>query len=501
MLTAKDLLEHFLDRTATLTGKAMVVCMTRENCVRLYDELTALPGCPEVKIVMTGNLSDDPPEWNLAGHLTTKGKRDTIKKRMVDPDDPLKIVIVCDMWLTGTDIPCLHTLYVDKPMQGHTMIQAISRVNRVFSDKPHGLIVDYIGIGDELRAATAKYSQGGGRGEPAPDIEEAAKPLFFECLDDIRGILPEDQNYGGWRRMSHIEMEDMYSLVYGALTDDDERCEQFLQAELRLTTAFLLVMQLDDCRPFADEVIFCQRVRKQIKKLTPGGKKKGHDLDKAVRDLVDDSVESEGVVDIFAAAGLEKADISIIDDRFLMTFKDRPHEDLRLKLLNKLLDDAIRQHQRRNIAKAKSFRKMLEETLQRYHNRLIDAAAVVKAMLEIKKEMDADQERAKEMHLEDDELAFYDAVAENYASIYDKQFLCDLIHDVVITIKKNLKVDWTEPHREDVKAAVRAAVKRVLRRRGVKEEDFEPFMIRIMQQAEALYADNYWLMMASESLT
>jgi type I restriction enzyme R subunit len=173
---------------------------------------------------------------------------------------------------------------------------------------------------------------------------------------------------------------------------------------------------------------------------------------------------------------------------------------LRLKLLNKLLDDAIQQHQRRNIAKAKSFRQMLEETLQRYHNRLIDAAAVVKAMLEIKKDMDADQERAKEMHLEDDELAFYDAVAENYATIYDKQFLCDLIHDVVVTIKKNLKVDWTEPHREDVKAAVRSAIRRVLRRRGVKEEDFEQFMIRIMQQAEALYADNYWLMMATESM-
>jgi type I restriction enzyme R subunit len=496
---AKDLLEHYLDRNATLAGKAMAVCMTRANCVRLYDALTILDGCPEVKIVMTGNLSDDPPEWNKAGHLTTKGQRDIIKKRMVDPDDPLKIVIVCDMWLTGTDIPCLHTLYVDKPMQGHNMIQAISRVNRVFSDKPHGLIVDYIGIGDELREATAKYSQGGGRGKPAPGIEETAKPLFFECLAEIRSILPEGQNYGGWRNMSHIEMEDMYSLVYGELTDDDERCEHFLQAELRITSAFLLVKHLDDCRIFADEVIFFQRVREQLRKLLPGGKKKGHELDKAVRDLVDDSVESEGVVDIFAAAGLEKADVSIIDDRFLMTFKDRPHEDLRLKLLNKLLNDAIQQHQRRNITKAKSFRQMLEETLKKYHNRLIDAAAVVKAMLEIKKEMDADQERAKELHLEDDELAFYDAVAENYATIYDQQFLCNLIHDVVLTIKKNLKVDWTEPHREDVKAEVRAAVKRVLRRREVKEEDFEPFMIRIMQQAEALYADNYWFMTGTEA--
>ncbi|MGA2107123.1 MAG: type I restriction endonuclease subunit R [Syntrophorhabdales bacterium] len=491
---AKDLLAHYLDRTATLAGKAMAVCMTRQNCVRLYDALTALPSCPETKIVMTGNLSDDPPEWNQAGHLTTKGQRDIIKKRMVDHDDPLKIVIVCDMWLTGTDIPCLHTLYVDKPMQGHTMIQAISRVNRVFSDKPHGLIVDYIGIGDELREATATYSQGGGRGEPAPDVEERARPVFFECLARVKDILPEGQNYGAWRRMSRIEMEDMYSLVYGTLTGDAERCEQFLQAELRLTSVFLLVKHLDDCRAYADEVIFCQRVRKQLGKLTPGGKKKGHELDKAVRDLVDDSVESEGVVDIFAAAGLERADISIIDDRFLTTFKDKPQEDLRLKLLSRLVEDGIQRHERRNIARAKSFRQMLEETLRKYHNRLIDAAAVVKAMLEIKKEIDTDQERAKELHMEDDELAFYDAVAENYATIYERQFLCDLIYDVVATIKKNLKVDWTEPHREDVKAAVRAAVKRVLRRRGVKEEDFEPFVARIMEQAEALYGDNYWVM-------
>lgn len=496
---AKDLLDHFLDRTVTLAGKALVICMTRENCVRFYNALTALPGCPEVKVVMTGNLSEDPPEWNQAGHLTTKAKRDTIKKRMVDPDDPLKIVIVCDMWLTGTDIPCLHTLYVDKPMHGHTMIQAISRVNRVFSDKPHGLIVDYIGIGDELREATAKYSQGGGRGEPAPGIDETAKPLFFKCLTEVRDILPEGQNYGGWRRLSHIEMEDMYSLVYGVLTGDDERMERFLQAELRLTSAFLLVKHLDDCRPFADEVIFCQRVRKQLKKLIPGEKKKVHDLDKAVRDLVDDSVESEEVVDIFAAAGLEKADISILDDSFLMTFKDRPHEDLRLKLLNRLLEDLIQLHQRRNITKAKSFKQMLEATLQRYHNRLIDAAAVVKTMVEIKKEMDAERARAKELNMDDEEMAFYDAVVENYNSIYDKQFLCDLIHDVVVTIKKNLKVDWTEPHREDVKAAVRAAVRRVLRRRGVKEEDFEPFLFRIMQQAEALYADNYVIMTAMQA--
>lgn len=495
---AKDLLAHFLDRTATLAGKAMVVCMTRSNCVRLYDELTKLPGCPEIKVIMTGNLSDDPPEWNKAGHLTTKAQRDIIKKRMIATDDPLKIVIVCDMWLTGTDIPCLHTLYIDKPMQGHTMIQAISRVNRVFSDKPHGLIVDYIGIGDELREATAKYTKGGGRGEPAPNIEDSARPLFMGCLEVVRQLLPEGHDYGNWRRMTNIEMEDMYSLVYGELAEDDERCEQFIQAEARLTSAFLLVKHLEDCRPFADELIFYQRVRKQLRKIEPGGKKKVHDLDKAVRDLVDDHVESEGVVDIFKVAGIEQADISILDDNFLQTFKNKSHEDLRLKLLQRLMDDAIRVYLSRNPQKAKSFRKMLEDTLKKYHNRLITAAAVIQEMIEIRKHMHGDQQRAKELNLEDDELAFYDAVAENFETLYDQQFLCDLIHDVVQTIRRNIKVDWNEPHREDIKAAVRAAVRRVLRKRGVREEDFEPFLNRIMSQAETLYADNYWMMLYSE---
>ncbi|HET6387436.1 MAG TPA: type I restriction endonuclease subunit R, partial [Armatimonadota bacterium] len=199
---ADDLLAHFRDRTSTLQGKALVVCMNRENCVRLYDAITALPDHPETRVVMTGDLSKDPAAWSKAGQLTTKAQRDAIKKRMQDPDDPLQIVIVCDMWLTGTDIPCLHTLYVDKPMRGHTMIQAISRVNRVFRDKPHGLIVDYIGIGDELREATSQYTQGGGRGEPAPSIEEVARPQFRKALDEARQHLPRGNDYGDWRSLA-----------------------------------------------------------------------------------------------------------------------------------------------------------------------------------------------------------------------------------------------------------------------------------------------------------
>jgi type I restriction enzyme R subunit len=483
---AGDLLAHYLERQKDLVGKAMIVCMTRQNCVRMYDALTKLPGCPEVKVVMTGNLSTDPKEWSEAGHLTTKPQRDAIKKRMVDPDDPLRIVIVCDMWLTGTDIPCLHTLYIDKPMRGHNMIQAISRVNRVFRDKPHGLIVDYIGIGDELREATDKYSKGGGEGEPAPEISELARPVFLDLIEQTRAALPTGKSYGAWRKLSRIALEDLYALVFGTLADDDQKREQFLKLEMRLTRAFLLVKHLDDCRCYADEVIFYQRARNQLQKTLPG-KKISKSVEKAVRDLVDDSIQTDGVVDIFKVAGIEKADVSILDEKFLQTFKDKKYENLRLKLLEKLINDELGLRRRRNLAKNKSFRDLLEKTLQRYHQRVIDAAAVVKAMIQIQKEINADDERAKKLDLSDEELAFYDAVAENKAAVYDEPFLRELIHAVVVTIKRNLKVKWTE--RAEIVAAVRSAVKKVLFKQNVREEDFEPFLERIMQQAVALFED------------
>jgi type I restriction enzyme, R subunit len=485
---ARDLLAHFQERTRTLQGKALAVCMTRANCVRLHGALAALPDCPEIKIVMTGNLAEDPPEWSRDGHITTKFQRDAIKQRLIDPDDPLQIVIVCDMWLTGTDIPCLHTLYVDKPMKGHTIIQAISRVNRVFRDKPHGLVVDYIGIGDELREATNRYTQGGGEGEPAAGVSDEAKPLFLAALKKVRALLPPATDYGDWPRLSRIALEDRYAKVWGHLTDTEERRDEYLDAERRLSESYLLVKHLDDCSPYADEIVFYQRSRKQLLKTIPGEKPKV-DVERAVRDLVDDSVATQGVVDIFAVTGLKGMDLSILDEAFLQTFKDRPLPNLRLKLLEKLLHDEIAGREKRNLAKARSFREMLEKTLQKYHNRLIDAAAVVEAMLQIRKEMQDEDGRAGALGLERDELAFYDAIAANYGRIYGVEFLRDLVHEVVQSVKRNLKVDWTEPHREDVKAAVRAAVKRILRNREVRAEDFDRFVSAIMEQAEALYGD------------
>jgi type I restriction enzyme R subunit len=485
---AEDILQHYLERSATLAGKGMVVCMTRKNCVRLYDALTALPDCPEVKVIMTGDLKADPKEWSQRGHITSKAERDAIKKRMVDPDDPLKLVIVCDMWLTGTDIPCLHTLYVDKPMRGLNMIQAISRVNRVFRDKPHGLVVDYIGVGDELRQAADTYRKGKGTGEPAPDIAEKAVPLFLECLDAVRAALPEGGAWGAWRELSPIAFEDLHTEVYAWLAEDDDRRDAFVQAEHRLFNAYLLVRTLDVGRDNADEVLFHQRVRKQVLKTKPGTKVK-KSLEQAVHDLVDDHVASKGVVDIFELAGIERPDISILDDAFLQTFKDRPHEDLRLKLLMKLLADELTRRAAGNLAQTKSFRALLEETIKRYHKRIIDAAAVVQVMVQIRKERDATDMRVAELGLTVEELAFYDAVRDNYASVYDEPFLRDLVHDVVQAVKGNLKVDWTEPHREDVKASVKAAVKRVLKRRGVKPEDFDGLTSAVLVQATALWKD------------
>lgn len=485
---ARDILSHFGERTSSLEGKAIVVCMTRANAVRMYDALTALPGCPEIKVVMTSDPSKDPVEWNKAGHVTTKKKRDAIKQRMRDEEDPLKIAIVCDMWLTGTDIPCLHTLYVDKPMRGHTMIQAISRVNRVFRDKPHGLIVDYIGIGDQLREATALYTRGGGRGDPAPEVGKNALPVFFQRLDEVRQTLPSGVDYGNWRGLSPIEFEDHHRRAHDWLSEDDDRVEAFLDAELKLAKSYILVKQEDEARPHADEVLCYQRIRNQARKYKPAPER-NKKLENAVRDLVDDHLESDGIVDIFSLSGIEAPDISILDDEFLQTFKDRPHENLRLKLLTKLMKDEIRRRAAGNLARAKSFRELLEGTLDKYHKRVIEAADVVEKLLEMKKEMDADERRTKLLGLSAEELAFYDAVKENYAKVYDEPLLRDLIHDVVRVIKKNLEVDWTESHREEVKASVRAAVKRSLRKRGVKAEDFEPMMNAFLQQAEALWRD------------
>lgn len=514
---ARDILAHYDERAQTLVGKAMIVCMSRRICVALYDEIVKLR--PEwhdrdlakgqVKIVMTGNLSEDPKAWNEAGHITTKEKREQLKARLKDVDDPLKIVIVRDMWLTGTDIPCLHTLYVDKPMKGHNLMQAIARVNRVFRDKPGGLVVDYIGIGYSLKEAAHKYTVSG-FGEPSQDLEIVAKAEFLADLNATRQLLPdviasgvaakqsppsEKISIANWRTLSHIAMEDLCAHLYGYFVETDERRDNFLTAEQRLTAAYSLVKHLPDCAPHADEVAFYQFIRAELRKTIPGDKPKTT-RDQAVRDLIDRSIASGQVVSIFQAAGfkdktkgLAEIDISILDERFLEEFKSKELENLRLKLLEKLLQGEIALRMRKNLYKYRSFKEMLEAMLQRYHNNAITAAEVVRAMIKIQQEMRSEDTRKAETGLSDEELAFYDAVAGLGEQVYDRKFMCDLVRDVVQAVKRNLKVDWTKPHRESVKASVQAEVKMVLRRRGVRSEQFQFILNSIMKQAEAMYED------------
>jgi type I restriction enzyme R subunit len=484
---AAHLLDHYLDRRQDLAGKAMAVCMTRANCVRLFDALQALPGCPETKVIMTGNLGEDPEEWSRDGHITTKKQRDATKQRMVDPDDPLSIVIVCDMWLTGTDIPCLHTLYIDKPMRGHSIIQAISRVNRVFRDKPAGLVVDYIGIADQLREATNSYSASGGRGDPAPGVEGVARPLFLESISGILDTLPPNVEYAQWRELSRIDLEDRFALVYGYLTESEERRAAYLAAEAKVSHTFVLVKQLDDCRSYADAVIFFQQVRKQLLKTIPGSTGET-DFDHAVKDLVDETIAADNVVDVFTVAGIPKPDISILDENFLQTFKDRPHQNLQVALLDKLLTDQLLQHEKRNLVSARSFRDMLEKTLQGYHNRLIDAAVVIQEMVAIRPQLDLEAGRAEALGVSEEELAFYDALASSSDAVYDDELLKALVHEIVQTIRKNLRVDWTAPWRDDVRASVRNAVKRVLRDNGIKTHDFDKYLDVVMNQATVTFA-------------
>jgi type I restriction enzyme R subunit len=494
---AEDLITHYERRTDSLFGKGMIVCMSRKNCVALFDEIVALrpdwfsPELDqgEIKIVMTGNVSKDPPEWNEAGHISTKAQRDQLKQRFKDPDDPLKLVIVCDMWLTGTNIPCLHTLYVDKPMKGHNLMQAIARVNRVFRDKPAGLVVDYIGISTELKKATKRYTEKD-FGQPAEELGEEALAQFEAALKAVRDTLPEGVDAGDWRSLSKIEFDDMMSRVYAHYTETDERRDDFLLKEKRLSTAYSLVGHLDAAQDHADEVALYQMTRKQLRRTE---KKKTREEDeeraRAVRDLVERSIEAQEAVDIYRVAGIEKPDISILDQEFLEEFKSKDEkQNLRIRLLEKLLYDEIQVRRRKNLEKYRSLQEILEKTLKRYRQGAITAAEVMQAMVELKQQMDYEGS-SDEYDLSAEERAFLDAVAGLKEDAYDMPFLCDLVRDVVEAVKRNLAPDWTKPHRTSVKASVRTAIKQVLRRRGVEREHFRFIQQRVMEQAEALYED------------
>ncbi len=491
-LIAKDIVEHFDRRTEILDGKAMVVTMSRRIAVDLYEQIVKLR--PEwdaekdedggIKVVMTGAASD-PPRFQR--HIRNKPRLKDIEKRFKDASDPLKLVIVRDMWLTGFDAPCAHTLYVDKPMKGHGLMQAIARVNRVFKDKPSGLVVDYLGLAEQLRKAIGTY--GGKKGEkPGVPIEVALKVLeekFGIVRDMFHGF-----DYGGY--FGTKASARLAALSGGAdhICGLDDGKKRFLDAMTVLNKAAGIAIHLEGARHMRDEVGFFQAVQSNLKKYTTGGSgKSDEELNAAIRQIVSEAVASEGVVDIFGAAGLKKPDISILSDDFLETVKVSPHKNLQLELLQKLINDEIHRMIRRNVVQGRKFSEMLEKTLLAYQNRTLEAAQIIMELIGLAKEMRDAPKRGDKLGLTEDEMAFYDALVDhgNVKELMDDKVLAAIAHDLVEAIRSSVTIDWTQ--KEAVRANMRRKVKRLLRKHGYPPDKRADAVITVIEQAEALCHD------------
>ena len=480
---AADILKHFTNRTETLPGKAMIVCMSRRNSVKMYDALSALEGCPEIAVVMTGNISKDPQAWNP--HIRTQEATEGIKKRFKNPNDPLQIVIVRDMWLTGFDAPCVHTMYVDKVMKGHTLMQAITRTNRVFKDKPSGVIVDYIGIGDQLKKATSKYTGSGGKGAPTLDMEQALN-MFINQVAICKSMLPETIDYSDWKGLRE---SDKMLLVRKGLNDIlkyDEIANQFMLEEKKLTGLLSIVKSQTEIQEFAVDILFIQHLSKAVRNAKTV-KGKGKATLNQVKELISRSIESDDIVDVFALAGIERADISILDEEFLLGVKaDKDSIQIKIELLRNILMDEIRMRLPQNIKKYTSLKEQLEKVIDKYHLNAIDSYTAIAELVERAKEMQEEDKRKSELGLSDEELAFYDILAAKKEIINESGPIQDVVHNVVKAVKSNLQINWT--NKEDAKAAIRLAVKKELRGK-VSILELNAILQEIMDQAEGQFKE------------
>ena len=486
---AEDIVAHFEQRLEALEGKAMVVCMSRRICIDLYSELMRLrPGWHDgddgqgaMKVVMTGSASD-PLDWQP--HIRNKARREGLAQRFRDPADPLKVVLVRDMWLTGFDAPSLHTMYVDKPMRGHGLMQAIARVNRVFEDKPGGLVVDYLGLAQDLKRALATYTESGGTGRTALEQDEAVAVMqekYEVCCALFHGF--------DWTRWTTGTAQERLTLLPAAqehvLAQEDgkERC---MNAVRELSQAFALAVPHEETLRIRDDVVFFQAVRAALSKRTVTDARPEEELDLAVRQIISRAVASEGVMDVFAAAGLEKPDISVLSDEFLAEVQGMPHRNLAVELLQKLLRGEVSTRRRKNVVQARSFSKMLEQTLRRYQNRAIEAAQVIEELIELAKDMREASARGERLGLSEDELAFYDALETNDSAVQvlGDETLRDIARQLVETVRNNVTIDWTL--RENVRAHLRVLVRRILRRHGYPPDKQEKATQTVLEQAEVL---------------
>ena len=480
---ATDIMKHFKNRTETLPGKAMIVCMSRRNCVKMFDALKTLEGCPEIAVVMTGNISSDPIAWNE--HLRTQDATEALKKRFRNPKDPLEIVIVRDMWLTGFDAPCVHTMYVDKIMKGHSLMQAITRTNRVFKDKPSGVIVDYIGIGDQLKTATIKYTGGGGKGKPTLDMEQALN-MFFNQVEVCKSLLPEGIDYGNWKGLRDGDKVLLVRKALNSIIKNDEESNLFMLEETKLTGLLSIVKSQTQIQEYAVDVLFAQHLSKSIRNAKSVKSGKGNQRDQ-IKELISRSIESEDIVDVFAMAGLERADISILNEEFLLGAKEEKDSiDIKIALMRSILMDEVKLRLHKNIKKYTSLKEELEKVIERYHTNAIDSYTTVAELIQRAKELQDEDHRIKELGLSDEELAFYDILASKKEIINQSGPIQDVVHGVVKAVKSNLQIDWM--NKEDAKAAIRLAVKKELRGK-VSISELNGILQEIMEQAEGQFSE------------
>jgi type I restriction enzyme R subunit len=488
-LIARDIVDHYEKRLETMDGKAMIVCMSRRICVELYREIVTLrpkwhsieDKKGSIKVVMTGSASD-PLDWQE--HIRNKPRREALANRFRDPKDPFRMVIVRDMWLTGFDAPSLHTMYIDKPMRSHGLMQAIARVNRVFRDKPGGLVVDYLGLAHELKAASATYTENGGTGKTAIDQLEAVA-LMLEKYEVCSGL------FHGFERSKWItgtppERLGLLPFAQEHILAQADGKNRLLQAFNELSKTFALSVPHEEALRIRDDVAFFQTVRSSLVKRSLSDALPEEDLDHAIRQIVSKSVSSEGVVDIFAAAGLKKPDISILSEEFLAEVKDMPQRNLAVELLRKLLAGEIKTRGRKNVVQARSFLEMLEESLRRYQNRAIEAAQVIEELIALARNMREASSRGESLSLTEDEVAFYDALETNDSAVkvLGDETLKKIARELVETVRKNVTIDWTV--RENVRANLRVLVKRILRKYGYPPDKQEKATQTVLEQAEVL---------------
>ena len=436
-----------------------------------------------IKIVMTGSASD-PSDWQR--HIRNKSRREALAKRFRDPDDPFRVVLVRDMWLTGFDAPSLHTMYVDKPMRGHGLMQAIARVNRVFRDKPGGLVVDYLGLSQELKQALATYTESGGTGRTAVDKEEAVA-LMLEKYEVCLGIL-HDFDFAAWASSTARERLALLPAVQEHILAQENGKERFIAAVRDLSRAFALAVPSDEATRIRDDVGFLQAVQSVLAKRSAIENRTGEELDHAVRQIISRAVAPEGVIDIFAAAGLPKPDISILSDEFLAEVRGMEHRNLAVELLQKLLNGEVARRRQRNVVQARSFAEMLETAIRRYRNRSVAAAQVIEELIELACDMREASVRGEELGLTDDELAFYDALETNDSAVQvlGDETLCVIARELVQTVRSNVTIDWAL--RENVRANLRRLVRRILRKHGYPPDKQEKATITVLEQAEVLSA-------------